>query len=210
MSAAGVDASSWRQRAAATRRRRSETAVLHAARRLIARGGFEATTVEAIADEAGLGPATVYQRYGSKAGVAVALFYEHLGDLDTPAARDAASRPVDEAVYRHMLRVARKWQEHPEMGHAAFSAMSRLVGPPQDTGDPRIRYPLPRPLAVILRAGQARGEIATDVDVEDTAGSLTSFLLMRLLTRDEPAAASASFVARLAMQGLLTEAKGVE
>ncbi|MHB8506736.1 MAG: TetR/AcrR family transcriptional regulator [Acidimicrobiales bacterium] len=208
MSDAVADRSAWRERAAATRRRRSEAAVLDAARRLVSAGGFEATTVEAIAAEAGVGPATVYERYGSKAGVAIALLYEHLGDLDTPAARDAATRPVAEAVYRHMLRVARKWRAHPELGPAVFSAMSRLVGLPRGRDDPRVRYPLPRPLVAILRAGQDRGEIAGDLDVEDAAGSLTSFLMLRLITRDEPAAASASFVARLAMRGLLADPRG--
>lgn len=66
--------------------------------------------MEAIATEAGVGRATVYERYGSKAGVAVALLYEYLCDLDAPAARDAPSRSVDAAVYRYMMRVARRWR----------------------------------------------------------------------------------------------------
>lgn len=137
--------------------------------------------------------------------MAIALLYEHLGDLETPAARDAATRPVAKPVHRHMLRVARKWRAHSELGPAIFSAMSRLVDAPRGRDDPRVRYPLPRPLAAILRAGQERGEIAGNLDVEDAAGSLTSCLMLRLITRDEPAAASASFVARLAMLGLMAD-----
>lgn len=52
-----------------------------------------------------------------------------------------------------------------------------------------------------------RCEVAADLDVEDTAGSLTSFLVCGLVTHDEPVAASASFVARLAIRGLLPDPK---
>ncbi len=62
------DRYAWREGGRATRYRRSETAVLEAARRLIARGGFEATTVEALADEAVVGRRSK-QCFESKAGV---------------------------------------------------------------------------------------------------------------------------------------------
>jgi TetR/AcrR family transcriptional regulator, regulator of autoinduction and epiphytic fitness len=52
------------QRAAATRRR-----IADAARRLFNRVGYGATTLQAIADEAGVAVQTVYAVYGSKAGI---------------------------------------------------------------------------------------------------------------------------------------------
>lgn len=52
------------ERAAVTRRR-----IASAARDLFTRGGYGATTLQAIADEAGVAVQTVYAVYGSKAGI---------------------------------------------------------------------------------------------------------------------------------------------
>ena len=59
-----------------TRRRtnaKSVDSVLDAAERLIREGEFHSTTVEALAEEAGISRATVFNRFGSKLGVLEAL-----------------------------------------------------------------------------------------------------------------------------------------
>ena len=59
-----------------TRRRanaKSVDSVLEAAERLIREGEFHSTTVEALAEEAGISRATVFNRFGSKLGVLEAL-----------------------------------------------------------------------------------------------------------------------------------------
>jgi AcrR family transcriptional regulator len=60
-----------------TRRRTSSTKsvarVLEAAERLINQGEFHSATVEALAEEAGISRATVFNRFGSKLGVLEAL-----------------------------------------------------------------------------------------------------------------------------------------
>jgi AcrR family transcriptional regulator len=59
-----------------TRRRtnaKSVDSVLDAAERLIRAGEFHSTTVEALAEEAGISRATVFNRFGSKLGVLEAL-----------------------------------------------------------------------------------------------------------------------------------------
>jgi AcrR family transcriptional regulator len=48
------------------RRRRTEAAILDAARELFAEGGFERTTIRAVAARAGIDPALVMQHFGSK------------------------------------------------------------------------------------------------------------------------------------------------
>jgi AcrR family transcriptional regulator len=48
------------------RRRRTETAILDAARELFAEAGFERATIRAVAARAGIDPALVMQYYGSK------------------------------------------------------------------------------------------------------------------------------------------------
>ena len=47
--------------------------ILEAARRLLADGGVEALTTDAVASAAGVGKGTVFRRFGSRAGLAAAL-----------------------------------------------------------------------------------------------------------------------------------------
>jgi AcrR family transcriptional regulator len=70
------------QRAHRTRARIAESAL-----RLFLERGYVATTVEAIADEAGVAPATVYQAFGTKQAVLARV-------LDTAIAGDAAPVPL--------------------------------------------------------------------------------------------------------------------
>ncbi len=51
------------------RRRRTEAAILDAARELFAEHGFERTTIRAVAARAGIDPALVMQHFGSKQGL---------------------------------------------------------------------------------------------------------------------------------------------
>ncbi|MCU1621231.1 MAG: transcriptional regulator, TetR family [Frankiales bacterium] len=51
------------------RRRRTEAAILEAARALFAESGFEKTTIRAVAAKAGIDPALVMQYYGNKEGL---------------------------------------------------------------------------------------------------------------------------------------------
>jgi AcrR family transcriptional regulator len=53
--------------------RRTETAVLDGAERLLREGGYRAMTVQALAAEADVAIGTIYGRFGGKAGVVVAL-----------------------------------------------------------------------------------------------------------------------------------------
>jgi AcrR family transcriptional regulator len=78
------------ERAAVTRRR-----IADAARALFGSRGYGATTIQAVADEAGVAVQTVYAVYGSKAGI--------LHEL-----RDTAVRqPAAEALYEDAMREAK-------------------------------------------------------------------------------------------------------
>src|SRR5579875_1340343 len=83
----------WRARSAATRRGRSQAKIIHAARALFEARGYDDTTIDAIAARAGVGPATIYEHYGTKDALTAAVFAGELGDLDGPAAEDASRCP---------------------------------------------------------------------------------------------------------------------
>ena len=68
---------------------RSRESVLDAAERLMAEHGYEAATVAALVDEAGIPASSIYHYFGSKEGVLLAVmergaerFFEALPDLD--------------------------------------------------------------------------------------------------------------------------------
>lgn len=65
--------------------------ILAACRVVFTRAGFEAATLEDIAREAGVGPATVYRQFGDKAGL-ISAFAGHLGPRR--AMREMAPRPT--------------------------------------------------------------------------------------------------------------------
>lgn len=193
----------WRARSAATRRRRSQAKITDAARALFEARGYEDTTIDAVAKRAGVGPATIYEHYGTKDALVATVFAGELGDLDGPAAEDAIALPVREAVYRHLLRVATAVHQHRVLATALLSAVNRTEGPPTDERDPRLILPLPRPLAAILTVAAGRGEISVPTTPEDTAASVTSLLLARIKARDETPEQSVEFVTALVLDGLL-------
>ena len=60
---------------------RNRARVLEAARRLFAERGVEAVTMEEVAREAGVAKGTVFNRFGDRAGLALALLDDHERDL---------------------------------------------------------------------------------------------------------------------------------
>lgn len=62
------------------RRRRTESAILDAARELFAEHGFERTTIRGVAASAGIDPALVMQYYGNKEGLFAAAARWHIDE----------------------------------------------------------------------------------------------------------------------------------
>src|SRR5579859_8025465 len=95
------------QQAEATR-----TAIVHAARKLFAERGYQATTLQAIAREAGVSVPTIYVVFGSKAAILSALVKSAGADEDIRAlARDAFAEPDPWHQLRLAARVVRSIQE---------------------------------------------------------------------------------------------------
>jgi AcrR family transcriptional regulator len=78
------------EHAAATRAR-----VLRAARALFARHGYSATTIAALAEEAGVAAQTLYSAFGSKAAIAISVMEEAVISSGIREANDAALREPD-------------------------------------------------------------------------------------------------------------------
>ncbi|GAB3323957.1 TetR family transcriptional regulator [Geodermatophilus aquaeductus] len=80
------------------RRRRTEAAILEAARALFAETGFERATIRAVAASAGVDPALVMQYFGSKDNLFAAATRwsrEHVSVLDAPRSQVPAAAIAD-------------------------------------------------------------------------------------------------------------------
>ena len=100
-----------REQAAATR-----LAILEAAQRLFERQGYAATSVPAIADEAGVAVKTVYIAFATKAGLLRALWDDRL------AGEEAATPVLERAWYRELLG-----EPHPRRKLRLVARQSRRV-----------------------------------------------------------------------------------
>ena len=91
--------------------------ILEAARRVFFRCGFRQATMEQIAQEAELGKATLYDYFGSKEELYVALLEEGLRLLDAhmeQVEQHYRTRPVREAIHAMAQAYVRFAQEQPE------------------------------------------------------------------------------------------------
>lgn len=76
--------------------RRNRAAILAAGRELLFRDGYQATTVRAVAERAGVSPETLYKAFGGKPGLVKALWDVTLAGDDEPLTM--AERPQLQAV----------------------------------------------------------------------------------------------------------------
>jgi AcrR family transcriptional regulator len=147
------------------RSERAHGAILEATLDLLVEEGFSRMSIEAVATRAGVGKATIYRRWLSKADLvaeAVACMKGHeLRDVDTGNVRDdlvslwhqaykrgdSSSGEVTELMVKLMSARAR----HPELQEAFVRHVI----------EPRRRI-----VANVLRRGIERGEVRADLDVE--------------------------------------------
>ena len=193
----------WRQNSIETRVLRSQHRALEAARELLGRIDHDKITMAAIANHAGLNEVTLYKRFGSKQRLlAAAVFIPECARLRAAAQRDLARCTTTEAVRRHLVRVARLISHHPD---AAADLLQALAV----TGDPgQLRHmaviPLPEPLALILAAGQANGDVQPLYEPAALADQITTLLLFRMLRWHEAPSHAAQRITSLTAHGYHT------
>ncbi|WP_338075103.1 TetR family transcriptional regulator [Kineococcus vitellinus] len=134
---------------------RNREALLRAARRLLEEVGAEELSMDALAAAAGLGKGTVFRRFGSRAGVFVALLDEsertfQQAVLSGPPPLGPGADPVErlEAFGRHRLRFL---AERGDLLRAAAADLDRTGGAP--AAFTRLH------LQVLLRAAGVRGDL---------------------------------------------------
>jgi AcrR family transcriptional regulator len=83
-------------------KRKREEAIVAAAKKLITEKGYRNTSIEEIAEQAEVGPATVYNYFNSKAGIFLAIFKEEVAVLLKNGEKITAHPPdkPEEAVFK--------------------------------------------------------------------------------------------------------------
>ena len=153
---------------------RAHAAILDATLALLAEKGYERLTVEEVAAAAGVGKATIYRRWPSKAPLVIAA-YAQLPGLDSP---DSGSLSDDlTGLLRSFVRIlattplprvlpilAGECLHDPEL--------SKLLVP--------INRERRRPLLGILERAVSRGELPADLDVAAAADLIVGPMMTRI------------------------------
>lgn len=161
---------------------------LAAAARVIGRRGPVDFTIREVAQEAGLAPATIMQRFRTKRGLLLAL---EVGSRETLAeAFDAAEREADspaEAIVLALTRCAAVFRSSGEMAnHLAFLAVG--LNDPELARHSRAYFALFRArLKALLAKAQRQGDIGPSVDLDEQTmllevaynGALTTWAIER-------------------------------
>jgi AcrR family transcriptional regulator len=159
------------------RRRTTGDAITKATRDLLAERGFQAATIEAIADRAGVGRNTIYRRWRSKEELIADALRELTTDFDAWAEDDLYS------LLLNWLRDFSRTFSDPLLGRLLACVLGELQRNPvfADVYADRVVRPRRQALLSRLRQAQDRGELRPDVDVEHVADLLGGALLLRLL-----------------------------
>jgi len=159
-------ASRREQRKEQTRRR-----LIEAADRLFRRQGFEATTVEAIADAADVAKGTFFNYFQNKEGVLVAILHARLEEA--VAECPSPSEPTVQRIYTMLDRVQEALDPYCRMlPHLLMHTMApRRPKKPAE----RRRQPLMSVIRRILEEGEARGEVRPGVSVEIGASLIVTY-----------------------------------
>src|SRR5437773_2675104 len=119
----------WREQMAAGRTARSEAKILAAALELFRHEPYHSVTVERLAYLAGVQPATVYNRFGSKAMVVGRLLEGPIHLLQDAADADvAAELPAESAIRRHLERMVEVARSDAPLYGALISAAIDAYG----------------------------------------------------------------------------------
>lgn len=185
--AAGADAeadlSEERRRSPGrTRSDTSRTAILRATLKLLESNTLQQVSIEAIAREAGVGKATIYRWWTSKASIVIDAFVQsHVAH--TPMPIDLSAR---EALDRHVHLLIEQYGGRP--GRLVAQILAEGQSDAIVLREFRERFAHGRRAMVreVIDEGRRRGEFRTDIDPDMQADLLYAPIYQRLVMQHQP------------------------
>jgi AcrR family transcriptional regulator len=152
--------------------------IVAATLRLLSREGYDGTSIEAVAAEAGVTRATVYRRYPTKADMVTAAVCEMAQAKDPGACGDPRSTLV--ALLRGFHECV---GPNDGLGIAASLYLQRHEHPEMlDSFRERVIHPTRRQMEAVLELARDQGAIPADVDPETVIEMLIGSYLYRTLS----------------------------
>jgi AcrR family transcriptional regulator len=154
-------------------------AILDATLELLADRGFHATTMDAIAERAGVGKNTIYRRWSTKDDLFIDALLHFTADLELRAG------PAED-VYGRLLEYSRsvmRFYADPLASRLIPGLLGELQRDPAfaDAYAKRVVAPLRQPIVTLLELARERGELRADADPEQVADLLVGPGFLRML-----------------------------
>lgn len=164
------------------RSEKARKAVIQSALALLKRVGFHDLTMEAVAARAGVGKATVYRWWPSKADLVVDCFV----DVVEKELRFPEAGSVLEAIHQQMLRWAPIFRS--PLGQVVATVIGAGQSDPEILAAFRAHWMEPRRVEArrLLRRAMRAGEIRADLDPDTVLDLLYGPLYLRLLLKHAP------------------------
>jgi AcrR family transcriptional regulator len=159
-----------------------DEAIVDAAIDALVREGYDRLSIEGVATAAGVGKATVYRRWSSKAELvidALATLKPSIDTIDTGSLDGDIELMIAVSCSPHSQRLFQ----------VMVSICSALPREPELLEAFRTRFTEPRIARItgMLDRAKSRGELGPDVDIAMAASLLPSLMLQRVLTTGQPA-----------------------
>ncbi len=179
----------------AKQRKRRKTAIIDAAKQLVIEKGYHNTSVEDIARKAEVGPATVYNYFGSKFGIFISVLREYMKIMRDKGEKIIGNPPdsAEEAVY---VLVKAYYSDLPELYgkklirevYSAGFVEHSSIRDETNEGTTGIDNIAITQIAELVQLLKTRKQIASDLDITEVTLVLFSLIsndLLLFLTRDD-------------------------
>ena len=161
-------------------------AIIDATLALIESRGFTGLSVDRIAEQAGVGKATVYRWWPTKAAVTL----DAALTIATPATSHPKTGSAREDLARHLRYIIRLFRGA-RTGPIIAAVLGEIQHDPELAAEYQRRVQAPRRAAAkqILEDGIARGELRADLDRDDVLDLIYGPIYYRLLITHKPMSA---------------------
>lgn len=189
-----TDATTARQRSAATKRTRTRAALLEAAATVFAERGWDEARMDDVARIAGVGVATAYNHFPSKSVLLGSVYRPLVAELHQRTEQDILLGETSRsAIDRHIRDLCELVVAHDKLNAGLVAALvdqgvqgdswaeSHERSGASEPEDIRQIVPMARSLAGLIQYGQTRGEIGHHIAPAEVANYHVDALLMRTL-----------------------------